>query len=373
MKRFVANGLATILAAWLGPGLGHCHEHEVEQERETRHRHEHAAASQQPTDGKLSGQAAMQFSWDQELTARFPLDAAEFESKMHGGFSEDPQTGIVYTGIPGYGLCSISPDLQQWQRIGNDARLKSNIHGICFFVHHGEKRLALAQNKAARILIVDLSGQVLHSLDSPAGGEFQFKTANAYYGGEDAKFVPTDVTYLNGRLYATTGYSPGDFVLTAVENDGAWSWGKLAWGGRGNSPDQLQTGHGIFAFDKSIFVASRAASRIIEFSPQGELIGEFEDIPESSLVCNVAHTGDYFLINALRPLGGESSAPIYAYTGNKLVSTIVPGDLQIPVLKNLHHTWPHVVTDEDGRETLYLLIHGWNAGKYAVLKHESRN
>ena len=31
---------------------------------------------------------------------------------MHGGFNEDPKTGIVYTGIPGYGLCAISPDLK---------------------------------------------------------------------------------------------------------------------------------------------------------------------------------------------------------------------------------------------------------------------
>ena len=31
---------------------------------------------------------------------------------MHGGFNEDPKTGIVYTGITGYGLCAISPDLK---------------------------------------------------------------------------------------------------------------------------------------------------------------------------------------------------------------------------------------------------------------------
>jgi hypothetical protein len=34
---------------------------------------------------------------------------------MHGGFSEDVDTGIIYTGIPGYGLCSISKDLKNWK------------------------------------------------------------------------------------------------------------------------------------------------------------------------------------------------------------------------------------------------------------------
>ena len=41
---------------------------------------------------------------------------------MHGGFNEDPKTGIVYTGIPGYGLCAISPDL----KVSVDPYLYSN-------------------------------------------------------------------------------------------------------------------------------------------------------------------------------------------------------------------------------------------------------
>ena len=49
---------------------------------------------------------------------------------MHGGFNEDAKTGIVYTGIPGWGLCSISPDLTTWTKLGDDKRLKGNIHGI---------------------------------------------------------------------------------------------------------------------------------------------------------------------------------------------------------------------------------------------------
>ena len=50
--------------------------------------------------------------------------------------------------------------------------------------------------------------------------------------------------------------------------------------------------------------------------------------------------------------------------------TIEPGELGIPVLKHLHHVWPHYVTQEDGSRQLYLLVMGWSRGKFAVLKHE---
>lgn len=331
--------------------------------------HTHRSDQTPGQDPLITGQDAMQFSWDRELTDCFPDDARPFEPRMHGGFNEDPQTKIIYTGIPQYGLCEISPDLKEWKRIGTSKLLKANIHGIDFFVHHGEKRLALAQNNSSRVLIVDLDGEVLHTLETPTGEEFDFPAAKEYYAGDEVKFAPTDVTYLDGRLYVTTGYSPGDFVLTASENDGVWSWGKIAWGGRGDGPSELQTGHGIFAYNGSIYVASRAASRVIQFSPEGELIDEFDNIPESALVCNIARHKDLFFVNALRPIGEQKTAPIYAHTGDELVSTIVPGELRIPVLRHLHHVWPHTVTSDDGSQDLYLLIHGWNKGKYAVLKH----
>ena len=49
-------------------------------------------------------------------------------------------------------------------------------------------------------------------------------------------------------------------------------------------------------------------------------------------------------------------------------STIIPGELGIPVLKNIHHVWPHEVPGADGKKELVLLVHGWNKGKYAVLR-----
>ena len=79
---------------------------------------------------------------------------------MHGGFSENPNTGIVYTGITGYGLCEISPDLKTWKRIGSDPLLKKNIHGITVFDHNGQTLIAMALNKMVRIVITDLEGNV---------------------------------------------------------------------------------------------------------------------------------------------------------------------------------------------------------------------
>ena len=119
------------------------------------HHHEVATANAQPMGDKarlVTGQGDFVFSWDEDLTAAFPEEAVEFEPGMHGGFNEDPETGIVYTGIPGYGLCAISADLKQWTRLGTDERLKDNIHGIVFFVHKGKKHLAIAQ-EGKRVLV----------------------------------------------------------------------------------------------------------------------------------------------------------------------------------------------------------------------------
>lgn len=333
---------------------------------------------------RTSGQGDMVFSWDQELTAAFPRDARVYEKDMHGGFSEDSETGIVYTGIPGYGLCKISPDLKTWQSIGSDARLKDNIHGMVVFNHKGATRIALAQNEHERVLIVDVDGHVVQELSKPQGGEFEFDEANAYYSHKPKKQLPwskphtpafavTDVTYLDGLLYAVAGYCEGDFVVTASENkQGEFAWGPLAWGGRGTAPGKFQTAHGVFAYDDHIFVANREAHQVLEFTKTGKLVRCLPDIPDSARICNVAHAGNYFIFNALEPIQHTpaKTAAIYAHTGERLASTIEPGELGIPVLKHLHHTWPHYVTNEDGTKTLYLLIHGWSAGKYAVLKHE---
>lgn len=347
------------------------HAHEHSHDYAAADGHDHALQPDQiARQAKLvTGQGEFIFSWDQELTAAFPEEAHEFEPAMHGGFNEDPETGIVYTGIPGYGLCAISPDLTEWKTVGTDARLKDNIHGIVFFVHKGVKHLAVAQ-EGKRVLVLTLDGTVVSEMLKPTGTEFTFAPANEFFSSEDSNFGVTDVTYLKGTLYAAHGYSKGDFVMTIKEKGGVWSWGKLAWGGKGDNPGQFQTAHGIYAHDKHILVANRAAGQVVKFTKKGKFVEIFPGIPVGSLVCNVAYKSEHFFFNALKAIGEQKSAPIYAHTGEELVSTIIPGDLDIPVLTNIHQVWPHFVKAADGSMQLYLLVHGWNKGKFAVLKLE---
>ncbi|MEQ8219153.1 MAG: hypothetical protein RH981_13025 [Arenibacter sp.] len=348
------------------------HTHHAHENNDMAHHHSHSpmASDENPMQAKLlTGQGEFIFSWDQELTAAFPKEAHEFEPAMHGGFNEDPETGIVYTGIPGYGLCAISPDLTKWSTIGNDQRLKDNIHGIVFFVHKGKKYLAVAQ-EGKRVLVITLDGTIVSEILKPTGNEFKFAEANEFFGSKESNFGVTDVTYLNGTLYVAHGYSAGDFVMTIKEKNGVWSWGKLAWGGKGDNPGQFQTAHGIYAFKNHILVANRAAGQVVKFTKKGKFVDTFNDIPEGSLICNVSYKSDHYFLNALQAIGEQKSAPIYVHTGEKLVSTVIPGDLDIPVLTNIHQVWPHFIESANGSKHLYLLVHGWNKGKFAVLKME---
>ena len=145
------------------------------------HVHDQTQSDQFTTMAKLvTGQGEFIFSWDQELTAAFPKEAHDFEAGMHGGFNEDPETGIVYTGIPGYGLCSLSPDLTKWSTIGTDERLKDNIHGIPFFIHKDIKYLAVAQ-EGKRVLVLTLDGTIISEILKPTGTEFKFVAANEFF------------------------------------------------------------------------------------------------------------------------------------------------------------------------------------------------
>lgn len=373
MKRIIFLAFVFCITFGLStPMMSQSHEnHHTHGDAQGQHHHHEKQKTTSADQLKLvTGQGNFIFSWDEELTAAFPKDAQMFESKMHGGFNEDPQTGIVYTGIPGYGLCSISPDLTKWAPIGTDQRLKDNIHGIVFFIHKGEKYLAVAQ-EGKRVLVLTLEGKIVSEILKPTGNEFTFEKANQFFASQDSNFGVTDVTYLDGTIYVAHGYSKGDFILTIEENNGSWSWADLAWGGKGDQPGQFKTAHGVYAHENHIFVANRAAGQVVKFTKKGEYVNIFDDIPQGSLVCNLSFKSEYYFLNALQAIGNQKSAPIYVHTSKKLISTIVPGDLEIPNLTNIHQVWPHIITAKNGSKQLYLLIHGWNKGKYAVLKLEN--
>jgi hypothetical protein len=370
-RTILSTGLLLGLSFSVAAHVSESEQH-AEEQRHAEHSNDPKHLKPEPignTAKLVTGQGEFIFSWDEELTAAFPKDARQFESEMHGGFTEDPETGIVYTGIPGYGLASISSNLKRWETIGADPRLKDNIHGLVFFVHNDIKYLALAQ-EGKRVLVLTLDGNIVSEIVKPSGNEFEFIPANEFFGSETSDFGVTDVTYLDGTLYVAHGYSAGDFILTIVENKGLWSWGSLAWGGRGDNPDQFKIAHGLYAHDNHILVANRIAGKIVKFTKDGEFVETFDDIPAGSLVCNISYNNEHYFLNALSPLGEQKSAPIYVHTGKTLVSTIIPGDLNIPALTNIHQVWPHYVQTDSGDKDLYLLVHGWNKGKFAVLRME---
>jgi len=186
---------------------------------------------------------------------------------------------------------------------------------------------------------------------------------------------------LDGALYVVTGYCQGDFVLCANCDQGTWKWGTTAWGGKGTEAGKFQTAHGVTAHDEHIYVSNREAHQVVKFTKDGDLVEVMPEIPPGSRICNVAYAEhhNYFVMNSLVPLGspsmtgdsnGSRTAPIFAHTGDRLVSVIEPGSLGIPVLKHIHQVWPHYVPGANGDKRLHLLVHGWRDGKFAVLKHE---
>jgi hypothetical protein len=106
--------------------------------------------------------------------------------------------------------------------------------------------------------------------------------------------------------------------------------------------------------------------------------------PHGARICNVAVAQEHstFVLNALAPIGGcggipstpNRAAPIFMHSGERVVSVLDPGCLGIPVLKHIHHVHPHYIYRGPSEHThppeLYLLVHGWRDGKFAVLKHE---
>ena len=256
-----------------------------------------------------------------------------FESRMHGGFNEDPETGIVYTGIPGYGLCSISPDLKKWATIGTDERLKDNIHGIVFLFTE-EKYLAVAQ-EGKRVLVLTLDGKIVSEILKPTGNEFKFAEANKFFASKDSNFGVTDVTYLEGTLYVAHGYSKGDYILTIEENNGTWTWGDLAWEKKETTRAVHNSAWAVYAHKNHILLLTVRRDRWSSLQ-KGVYVDIFDDIPEGSLVCNLSYKSEHYFLNALQAIGNQKSAPIYVHTSKNLTSTIVPGDLEIPDLTNIH-------------------------------------
>jgi hypothetical protein len=281
-----------------------------------------------------------------------------------------PGRGETYFALPGAGLLRLSADLKQVALVPTAPEMKgTNLHNTKLWLGpDGRAFLSFPANDAGRVFTTTVSGELVHTLGRPADAdEFGLPAVRDYFAGGGA-FVPTDVEYLDGLLYVTTGYSSLDTVLTARVlsfDPFRAAWHDLAFGGRGGGAGQFGTGHGITIppGTRRIDVADRANAEIDRFTRHGQYL-ETLRTPAGSLPCDVDYLGRYAVIGALDGPDRSKGAPIYLYEDDRLVSTLFPKeDLGLVNFKHVHNA---VLRQVGGR--LYVIAQAWNPGDFAVLE-----
>jgi hypothetical protein len=319
----------------------------------------------------VTGQGALRFRV--ALTAaQLPEEARRVVVNAHGGFAVDRRDGRgeTYFALPGAGLLRLSADLRQVTAIATSPEMKAtNLHNTAiWYGRDGTAFLSFPANDLGRVFTTALSGELLDSLGPPtAADDLGLPSVRDYFAAGGA-FVPTDVAYLEGLFYVTTGYSSLDTILTArvaSEHPLRVAWYDLAFGGRGSGPGQLNTGHGISVppGERRLEVADRANGEIDRFTRHGQYLGTLRT-PAGSLPCDVGHLDGYAVVAALDGPDRGRGAPIYLYEGDRLVSTLFPKDDL--GLVNFQHVHNAVLHRAGGR--LYVIAQSWNPGDFAVLE-----
>ncbi|MBI2421768.1 MAG: hypothetical protein HYV27_02980 [Candidatus Hydrogenedentes bacterium] len=330
----------------------------------------HAAAFTQGAADKTSGDGEYAFKV-LFTSSHLPAEAQAVLEKAHGGFGIDIREGQgeIYFALPGAGIIQISKDLKSTKMIPTPDDIKNNnMHNTMFWqAPSGTPYLSFPANDTAKILTAGLDGTLANTLDAPAGFDFDEPVVNAYFAAGE-KFVPTDVEYLDGRFYITTGYSKLDYVLTAtVREDGGIhsEWHDLAFGGKGDGAGQFGTGHGVtIAPDgKHLAIADRPNSEIEFFTRYGRFL-EKVDMPKGSLPCDVDFEAGYMLVGCLEGPNKEVGAPIYLVKDNQVVSTvIIREELGLEKFAHIHNA---ALREINGK--LYIIAQAWNPGDFAILE-----
>jgi hypothetical protein len=261
-------------------------------------------------------------------------------------------------------------DLKQIALVPTAAEMKdTNLHNTkIWYAPDGAAFLSFPANDRGRVFTTSLAGELLNTLAAPTpSDEFGLPSVRDYFAGGGA-FVPTDVEFLDGLLYITTGYSSLDTVLTARVTSYRplkAAWFDLAFGGRGSGPGQLGTGHGVTVppGTKRIDVADRANGEIDRFTRHGQYLSTLR-MPSGSLPCDIDYLGRYAVVAALDGPDKSKGAPIYLLEDDRLVSTIFPKeDLGLVNFKHVHNA---VLREAGGK--LYVIAQAWNPGDFVVLE-----
>lgn len=301
-----------------------------------------------------------------------PGEAQSVLTKAHGGFAVDRRDGQgeVYFALPGAGIIQISSDLKSTRMLPTDPGMAAtNMHNATIWSSDsGTPYLVFPGNDIGKVFTTLLDGSLVNTLSQPAK-DFAFGPAAVKeYFGAGEKLVPTDIEYLGGKYYISTGYSKLDYVLTAnVQAGDAFKteWNGLAFGGKGTEPGQFSTGHGITIQPdgKTISVADRPVAEIDMFTAEGEYLRTVK-IPEGAFACDIDYEGDYAVVGCLNGPDKEKGAPIYILKDDKVVSTLMPKeDLGLELFTHIHNA---VITERNGK--LYVIAQAWNPGDFAILE-----
>jgi hypothetical protein len=305
-------------------------------------------------------------------SASLPEEARKVLVSAHGGFAVDHRPGKeeTYFALAGAGILRLGADLKQVALVPTASEMKdTNLHNTkIWYAPDGTAFLSFPANDAGRVFTTSLAGELLNTLARPTeSDEFGLPSVRDYFAGGGA-FVPTDVEFLDGLLYITTGYSSLDTVLTARVTSYRPMravWYDLAFGGRGVGPGQFNTGHGITIppGTRRIDVADRANGKIERFTRHGQYLSTLR-MPAGSLPCDIDYLGRYAVVAALDGPDKNKGAPIYLLEDDRLVSTILPkDDLGLVNFKHVHNA---VLREAGGK--LYIIAQAWNPGDFAVLE-----
>ncbi|MCY4189119.1 MAG: hypothetical protein OXD30_11615 [Bryobacterales bacterium] len=320
---------------------------------------------------RISGQGAYRFKVAYK-GSHLPPEAQAVLANAHGGFAIDrrPGRGEVYFALPGAGIIQVSSDLSAAKMLPTAAAMKPhNMHNATIWHDSaGGAHLSFPGNDIGAVFTTDLGGKLQHELTAPVGSEDLGPPAATDYFRGRGNFVPTDVEEMGGLLYVATGYSALDYVLTAkIDSTDPFevSWHDLAFGGKGDSPGQFGTGHGITvpAGMRRIDVADRPHAEIDRFTRHGQYISTLK-LPPGSFPCDVDYLDSLAVVGTLHGADRQQGAPIYVLENDRLVSTILPkAELG---LENFQHVHNAVLHKANGK--LYVIAQAWNPGDFAILE-----
>lgn len=292
---------------------------------------------------------------------------------LHNNADQDQKTNEMVTVVSRYGLVALDPEMKEWKLVDDqDPKFASgmNSHGADCFPFNGESLWAFSSTNTGEV-VISKRGEILATLTSPKGGEFDDEKINEYYR-KGGKFAPCDVAFAPEAqsLIVVTGYAPGDYALTAKNVDGTWKWSGAAWGGKTNQGGPFSTAHGVEVTKidgiEVVEVASRAHGRIYGFTASGEMIQmpgasdeKFIQLPARSNPCNLSLHGNEMFLPLLNPLADSNGvAPVLIVSDGKPVGRLVPAEYE--GLNYMHHMHGFCAVERDGK--LFGIALSWPNG-----------